>query len=476
MLRISRSPTTLCDGASRRTVLQCAGAGLLGLTVPKLLAAEASGPKPTAKSVIFLFLFGGPSQLETYDMKPDAPSKIRGPFQPIASRLPGLRICEHLPKIANVADRLTVIRSMTHNYNDHSGGGHYIQTGHRWPVPIGGGFNATPRDWPSIGSVIEYLGQQSGKPSAMPRYVVTPNSLGRLQTYSIQLRRPGEYAGWLGRGYDPLTTQVDKKDSKDNPYFRDCTDDELQFAIQGLALPADLTVERLGARRNLLEQFDDRLRSIEQHPALASMSKLEQRAVELATSSKTREALDIRQEPAELRDRYGRNLFGQATLVARRLVEAGTRFVTVHFDAVDGYSWDSHQHSNDVQKHLLPALDSALSTLLADLEQRGLLDETLVVCMGEMGRTPQANASWGRQHWSTLFPAVLAGGGMKRGLIYGGSDKDAAYPIDRPVTPEDLASTIYSALGVNPHLQLPDAQGRPVSLVDGGRVLDDLFC
>lgn len=473
-----------CNRLSRRTVLEAAGAGLLGLTLPKLLAAEqkaasasGSSPPPRAKSVIFLFLFGGPSQLETFDMKPAAPAKIRGPFQPIACKTPELKICEHLPRVAGLTDQLCVIRTMSHSYNDHSGGGHYVQTGHRWQVPVGGGFNATNRDWPSLGSVTEYVAQRAAgsKQSDLPNYAVLPNFLGKLQEYSSQLRRPGEYGGWLGRGYDGLTTNIGKRSAKDNPYFRDCTDDELKFEVQGLSLPEGITLDRLQRRQTLVSQFDDSLRQLDRHAGIAAWDKLQQRAISLATSSATRQALDLQQEKADLRDKYGRNLFGQSTLLARRLVEAGTRFVTVHFDACDGYSWDSHQNSTDVQKHLMPALDNALASLVADLQDRGLLDDTLVVCMGEMGRTPQANATWGRSHWSTLFPAVLAGGGMKRGFVYGTSDKDAAYAIDRPVSPEDLAATIYTALGISPHLQLPDAQGRPVTIVDGGRALEELF-
>jgi len=482
-------PTEAGTDLSRRNLLEAAGAGLFGLSLPRLLAAESSGGtgKPRAKSVIFLTLFGGPSQLETFDLKPDAPSKIRGPFQPTPAKTPGLLISDQLPRLAACSDKYCVIRTMTHPYNDHSGGAHYIQTGKQWSIPIGGGFNATPRDWPSMGSVVEYLGQHrpellnaagrgAGRASGnLPNYVVTPNFLGRLQDYSIQLRRPGEYAGWLGRGYDPLTTSIDKREKKDNPYFRNCTDDELNYQIQGLALPADITQVRLAQRRSLLSQFDEQLRAAEVNPAVAALDKFQTRALTLATSPETRQALDIRQEPASLRDSYGRNLFGQSVLLARRLVEAGVRYVTVHFDAVDGYSWDSHTHSDDVKKFLLPALDNALTSLLADLADRGLLDDTLVVCLGEMGRTPQANDRWGRNHWSTLFPAVLAGGGIRGGIVYGASDKDAAYPVDHPTTPEDLAATIYHALGIDHHLMLPDPQGRPVSIVDGGRPVVELF-
>jgi uncharacterized protein (DUF1501 family) len=186
-------------------------------------------------------------------------------------------------------------------------------------------------------------------------------------------------------------------------------------------------------------------------------------------------ALDIRREPAGLRDQYGRHLFGQATLLARRMVEAGARFVTVAWDAPDGYSWDSHVHSTDVKNHLLPGFDQAFASLVADLDQRGLLEETLVVAMGEMGRTPSATGQWGRNHWSTLFPAVLAGGGIRGGVVYGRSDKNAAYPVERPIRPEDLAATIFTSLGFNPELRVADAQGRPVPLVDGAEPLVELF-
>jgi Protein of unknown function (DUF1501) len=490
MLRLSQSPL------SRRSLLEAGGAGLFGLSLPRLLQAEATvkSHPARARSVIFLMLFGGPSQLETFDLKPSAPSKIRGPFSPIACKTPGLLISEQLPRLAASSDKFCVVRTMTHPYNDHSGGAHYIQTGKQWPIPIGGGFNATPRDWPSMGSVVEYVSQhhpqvfelggrgsfpwQTRRAAAvanLPAYVVAPNFLGRLQEYSIQLRRPGEYAGWLGGGYDPLTTTIDKRDKKDNPYTRPCTDDELNYQIQGLALPAELTLDRVTRRQTLAQQLDEQLRSLDAAPQLAALDNFQARAFSLATSPETKRALDIRQEPAELRDKYGRNLFGQSVLLARRLVEAGVRYVTVHFDCPDGYGWDSHIHSDEVKSHLLPALDNALASLLDDLSARGLLDETLVVCLGEMGRTPQATDRWGRGHWSTLFPAVLAGAGIHGGTTYGTSDKDAAYPIDHPTKPEDLAATIYHALGIDHHLQLPDAAGRPVTIVEGGQPLLGLF-
>jgi hypothetical protein len=463
-----------CDGLSRRELLQV-GTGLMGLSLSRVWAAETLQParRARAKSVLFLFLFGGPSQLETFDLKPDAPSGIRGPFKPIASRTPGLRVCEHLPRLAQVSDRFCVVRTLNHRQNDHNGC-HYIQTGHPMPVvPRGAaGVDATDADWPAIGSVIEHLDQQGARsrPRPFPSYVYLPNRLGHIQGYD----RLGQYGGWLGRAYNALATDVGKRGPADNPYFRPCTDDELDFRIKGLAAGADLTLERMQRRRSLLEQFEAGRRELlaereETH------DRIRQRALELVTSEKVRTALDVRREPDRLRDRYGRHLFGQATLMGRRMIEAGARFVTVLWDAPDGYSWDSHVHSNDVKNHLLPGLDQALSALLADLNERGLLDETLVVCLGEMGRTPQGTAQWGRGHWSYCFPAVLAGAGIRGGGLYGRSDRDAAYPVENPVSPEDLAATIFDALGIDPHGFIHDRQGRPVTLVDGGRPLRELF-
>jgi hypothetical protein len=479
MLRIDGRRRAACDGITRRTLLEAAGAGLLGLNLPDVLAAEAGGnirSPSRARSVIFLFLFGGPSQLETFDLKPGAPERIRGPYRSIASRTPGLLIGEHLPRLAAVSDKFCVVRSMTHLYNDHSGAAHYMQTGRIWHVPVGGGFNPTAQDWPAMGSVVEYLAQQSpgGTARPMPGYAVLPNSLGRLQEAG-QYLRPGEHAGWLGRRYNPLTTVVDKKDLKDNPYFRDCTDGELTFAIEGLAVENGPRPEGVRRRASLLEEFDRGRRALDHARSADDFDRFHRRALAMATSEATRRALDVRQEPSRVRDAYGRHLFGQATLVARRLVEAGVRFVTVHYDACDGYGWDSHVHSDDVKDRLLPSFDQALSALLTDLDQRGLLAETLVVALGEMGRTPLATPRWGRGHWSTLFPAVLAGAGIRGGITYGGSDKDAAQPVDHPVSPERLASTIYHALSIDPEMRLTDPQGRPVSIVDRAEPVLELF-
>ena len=461
--------------ANRRKLLQAAGAGLLGVNLPNVLAAEenqlSNGPSPTAKNVIFMHLFGGPSQLETFDMKPDAPDDIRGPFKPTPCKTDGLLVCEHLPNIAAITDKITVVKTMTHDFNDHSGAGHYVQTGHRWHIPIGGGFSVTPQDWPAIGSVAKYFDQRRGLINEAPTYAVLPNALGSLQQKGEYIR-PGETAGWLGGGYAPVVTSIQKKNETDNPFWRDCSDEELKFSIRGLTPQDGMTVGRFTSRAQLLDNINrqqQRLREIDRSQVF---DRYRSRALELVLSDKARIAFDVTKESAATRDTYGRHLYGQSALVARRLIEAGTRFVTVQYDCVDGYSWDSHRNSDDVKEHLLPTFDQAFAALVNDLEQRGLLEDTLVVAMGEMGRTPKANSTWGRNHWSTLFPAVLAGGGMKRGFVYGETDKHAEYATAHPVSPEDMAATIFTALGINPSWQIQDAIGRPHQLTTGNPVTD----
>ncbi len=482
MLVIQGHRSRVCSGLSRRELLQIGGAGLFGLSLPKVLAAESQGTgarKPftgaRAKSVIFLYLFGGPSQLETFDLKPEAPSGLRGPYRPIPCRTPDLMLCERLPHLAQVTDKLCVIRTMTHPHNDHNAC-HYIQTGHKWTRGAANGqdVNARETDWPSMGSVVEYLSRQAADANArgLPDYIYLPNRLGHLQGYD----RTGQYAGWLGTAYNALATDIRKRDSVDNPYYRDCADAELQFDIKGLSTVQEISLDRLNHRRALCDQFDDARRVLERTDIYANYDRIRSRALSLVTSEKIRTAFDITREPAALRDRYGRHLFGQSALMGRRMVEAGCRFVTVAWDAPDGYGWDSHVTSHDLDRHLLPGLDQTLSALITDLAERRMLDETLVVAVGEMGRTPKPDtAQWGRGHWSHCFPCVLAGGGIRGGIVYGTSDRDAAYPKDHPVSPEDLAATIYTALGIDPGLQLPDRLGRPDSIVENGRPLLPLF-
>jgi len=484
MLTVLGNSRRTCDGVSRRELLQVGGAGMLGMSLPNVWAAESVAPGLTAraKSVMFVFLYGGPSQLETFDMKPDAASTIRGPFQPIASRTPDLRICEHLPRLAARSDKYCVVRTVNHPQNDHNGT-HAIQTGHPIPPADRGAaqVDATDKDWPAFGSVISYLDAQAKGESSppFPSYVYLPRLLGHFAGYDIN----GMYAGWLGKAYNPMATRIQKRDAGDNPYFRDCTDEELDFRLNGLEQLPGFTLNRLEHRQSLLTQFDAERRRLDDSAAIRNYHGLQERAVSLLSSPRIAEAFDIRREKAELRDRYGRNLFGQSLLMGRRMIEAGSRFVTVAWDlAVRGDvcgSWDMHSCLERVMKdHLLPGLDCGFSALLDDMNDRGLLDDTLIFVAGEMGRTPQfqnRGAQDGRDHWTYCFPCLFAGAGLRGGVTFGQSDKDAAYPIAHAVSPADLAATIYESLGISPDLRIPDAQGRPVSLVENGRALRELF-
>ncbi len=477
MLSILGRPQAVCSGTSRREVLQACGAGLLGASLPAVLAAEDAGGitlPVRAKRVLFLYIYGGPSQLETWDMKPEAPSGIRGPFQPIASRTPGLRISEHLPRMAAISDKFAVVRTVNHTHNNHHAC-HWIKTGRPWHLPETI-LNATPdKDWPAMGSIVEYLDQQAalrdGRTRELPSYMYVPAPLGHLQGYDY----PGQYAGWLGRAYNALATNFRRRDSKDNPFFREVTDAEMDLRIQGLDEQPALTLDRLNRRKSLLDQFDGARAAMENNRSLATYTRLQQKAFDLANSARIRNALDVRQESAQTRDRYGRHLYGQSVLLGRRLLEAGARFVTVQWECPDGYSWDSHIHSNDIKNILLPGLDQTYTAVLEDLSDRGLLDETLVVLTSEMGRTPNGTATWGRGHWCNCFPMLFAGAGIRGGAVYGKSDKDAGYPSDRPVSPADLSATIFTALGIDPDLRIPDPEGRPTPIVDHGQALAELF-
>lgn len=483
MLNILGNTRQVCNGMTRRQMIQAGGTGLFGTSLPGLLEAEASeNAKPgRAKSVLFIYLFGGPSQLESFDAKPDAPSHIVGPFKTTPSRNLDVRMCEHLPMLAERSNDFTLIRTLNHSQNDHNAS-HYIQTGHPMPPAERGParVNAAPNDWPATGSVVEYLdrGLQQTPNRAFPSYVFLPNRHGEIQLGG-QYDRLGQYAGWLGPEYNALSTRIRKNKKGDNPYYRDCTDDELQFRFPGLELNEGLTVDRLNRRKSLLDQFDDARRQLTRSGNIERFTEFRRTALDMVMSEKLRTALDLQAESHLVRDRYGRNLFGQSLLVGRRMIEAGARFVTVIWDMVDDNGWDLHSDLTSLLKNnLLPGLDRGLSALLDDMKDRGMLDETLVLACGEMGRTPnflnRGNED-GRDHWSYCFPAVLAGAGSKPGLAYGQSDRHAAYPLEKPVSPEDLHATIFDCLGINPHAPLLNRQGRPISLVDRGHVLHELF-
>lgn len=492
MLALLGHPQRTCDGISRRSMLQ-AGTGLLGVSLPAVLAAESQGltiPTARARSVLFVFLYGGPSQLETFDMKPDAPSGFRGPFRPIDSRTPGLRICEHLPRLAQTSHRFAVVRTVHHPQNDHNGT-HFIQTGYPLPPADRGSARvaATEKDWPAFGSVISYLDAHRRQPAnqqnnatgglRFPPYVYLPRLLGHFAGYDIN----GQYAGWLGKAYDPMATAIQKRHATDNPYFRDCSDRELDFRLAGLEPQPAITLDRLHQRHSLLNQLDAERHRLDDAPPTRSFDTHREQAMNLLTSGNVARAFDLRQEPNALRDRYGRNLFGQSLLMGRRLIEAGSRFVTVAWDMAvrgdDTTSWDSHRSLTRImQNHLLPGLDRGLPALLDDMHDRGLLDETLVFVAGEMGRTPKfqnRGSEDGRDHWTYCFPCLFAGAGVRGGVTYGTSDKHAAYPQTHPVSPADLAATIFESLGIAPELRIPNAAGQPVPLVDNGTALSSLF-
>jgi len=414
-------------------------------------------------------------------MKPEAPTTVRGPFRPITARTPGLRVCEHLPRLATRSDKYCVVKTVNHPQNDHNGT-HFIQTGHPIPPANRGAANvaATDVDWPAYGSVIKYLDEQSrGGCGDFPPYVYLPRLLGHFAGYDIN----GQYAGWLGKAYNPLATVIEKRAPDDNPFFRDCDDDELKFCIDGLEPLPEITLDRLNRRHELLEQLNAKRTLWDQAATTRDFDAQRQQAMNLITSVNIAEAFDIKRESDSLRHRYGQNLFGQSMLMSRRLVEAGARFVTVAWDlAVRGDvcgSWDMHSCLERVMKgHLLPGLDHGLSALLDDLQDRGLLDETLVFVAGEMGRTPRfqnRGQEDGRDHWTYCFPCLFAGAGTRGGTIFGETDADSAYPTSDPVSPGDLAATIYESLGISPDLRIPDGQGRPVPLVAAGRPLSHLF-
>lgn len=489
MLRILGSPKRLCTGLTRRDLLHVGGLGLLGgMTLPQLLQSQQAQAAPEgdlassfgrAKRCIVLYLYGAPSQLETVDMKPNAPEEIRGTMRPIPSSLPGLDVCEHLPHMASMMDRVTVVRSLNHQHPIH--GVAYAMTG----VPtIDVGMELSPHDprhHPYFGSVVEYWDRKArgGRLSEFPQNVALPFPFSSQRTGEVF--RAGPYAAYLGSRYNPVwtefqgeatrsvikTLQASEVDCRD-PYLG-CSDDS-HFRLSATALPDELTIDRLDRRRSLLEQFDQQRRELERSEQGRALSEFQQMAFSLINSPKVAEALDIRREPRETRDLYGMTLFGQACLGARRMIEAGTRLVSVFWDeyGLAGDAWDTHwNHYPRMVDQLLPGLDKAFSGLVIDLDRRGLLDETLVVCISEHGRTPKLNTQkgGGRDHWARAYSALFAGGGIRRGNVVGATDSQAGDVTERPVSPKDALATMYHLLGIDPHGAIQDRTGRPVPVV-----------
>jgi hypothetical protein len=497
MLRVLGSPKRLCDGLTRRDMLWAGGLGLLGLGLAdylRLADVQAAEGRPTlgrsfgrAKACILLFLYGSPSQLETFDMKPDAPEEIRGEFKSIRSSLPGADVCELLPHLARVMDRTTVVRSLAHQYPIH--GVAYATTGTPLiDVPM----ELNPRDGrhhPFIGSVVDYVLRQRGKAAGMPSNIALPWPFSSRRQGEVP--RAGPYAAFLGNAYNPIWTEFKGEATRKwtktlagqtweggEPYMGISPDARFELAT-ATDLPADVTLDRLDQRRSLMEQFDTARPALDESAAGQSLDRYREMAFSLINSPKVRTALDLGKEPAKLRKTYGMTVFGQACLVARRLVEAGSRFVTVFWDeyGLAGSGWDTHwDHYPRMRQELLPGLDLGLAGLIADLDQRGLLDDTLVLCLSEHGRTPKLNRAkgGGRDHWSRAYSALLAGGGVPRGKVIGRTDKIAGDVAERPVSPKDVLATVYHLLGIDPHLMLTDRTSRPVPLLTEGTVVPEL--
>lgn len=464
MLRLSTSRAVRhCDGLARREFLKAGAIGLGGLALPGLLQLQqtsASGATAAgrAKSVVILYLSGGPSQLDMWDLKPNAPAEIRGTFAPIATTVAGIHVSEHMPRMAKLADKYTIVRSMTHNEGDHLRAGYWVMTGGRLTRPIVQASGMKREDRPHLGSALDRL---LGSIGSIPSFAMVPEFVS-----PVGVPRPGQYAGFLGPGHDPYLINSD-------PNLPD-------YDPGAVGTIPTLTSHRVAGRRSLLEQLESQVRGLEATAAVQTLDSYKDRAFQLISSPAAREAFDVSEETRATRDRYGRHIFGQSALVARRLVEAGVRLVQVNFirhdNAKGGQGYDSHSvppsppHLEWARSQLLPPTDAAFSSLVEDLHDRGLLDETLVIMMGEFGRTPTFNKDGGRDHWPQCYSLVLAGGGVRGGCVYGASDKIAAYPTNDPVTPEDLLATVYHLLGVDPHAMIYDQQSRPYRLTEGAPI------
>jgi hypothetical protein len=451
-------------------MLRVGGLGALGLSLPELLRAketraatvvrstEAGAGK--AKSCIVLFLMGGPPQHSTWDPKPDAPTEIRGDFKPVATSVPGLMVCELLPRTARLAHKICVLRAMSSNDNAHSSSGYFMLTGHpHQPMNFENANPGPPNDYPSLGAMVRKL---KGVKRGLPAAITLPHRIFNTDG-SVW---PGQDAGFLGRGADP--------------WLFTCQPAAADFRVSEFSLPAEVNTSRLEGRRSLLHQVNGRLDAVERSGILTHFDRQSQQAFDLLRSPRSRQAFRLDQEPEVVRDCYGRSQFGQSVLLARRLVEAGVSLVQVNWfrgpdEPPDNPCWDSHtRESRRLKTVLMPTFDQAYSTLLEDLAQRGLLDETLVVCMAEFGRCPKINRQGGRDHWGYVYSLALAGGGVRGGQVLGASDKIGGHPKDGRVQPPDLTASIFHCLGYRAATEIQDALGRPLP-ISRGEVIRQLF-
>jgi hypothetical protein len=480
MITMLGSPRRCCDGLTRRETLTAGALTFLGsaFTLPNLLRAEQISDRPgKAKSVILLYLLGGAATQDMWDLKPAAPTEVRGEFKPIASNVSGIQICEHLPAMAKWMHRAAIVRSVNHRAGCHNCLPSY--TGDEVPRP-----DQHPRDTdpPSMGSVCEYLkasGRRQSPDGDFPAYVYIPCWLGWGQAF----RRAGPYAGFLGKRYDGLTTEcLPYADKGAKPLPGQPATVCGKPILPNSVLDTDLTIDRLNTRRTLLQQLDDGLRRTEAQPTLGGYDRTQHRAFGVLTSARVRAAFDVEREDPRLIDRYGRTLFGHSTLIARRLVEAGVRFVNVTWDLfwdriqIDYDAWDTHTRNFSILRdNKLPGLDQTYTALMQDLQDRRLLDETLVVVMSEMGRTPKINGNAGRDHWTYCYSVLFAGAGIRGGTVYGASDAQAAFVNDKPVSTADICATIYQCLGIDPEMPVYDRSGRPVRVAQGGQPIRDIL-
>jgi hypothetical protein len=462
MLSIQGAGGRLCDGWSRRELLRIGSLGAFGLSLPDLLHHRAFATDPAtrplsasgkARSCIILFLMGGPPQHSTWDPKPSAPAQIRGAFKPIATAVPGFQVSELLHLTSRVADKICALRAVCTNDNAHSSSGYYMLTGQpHQPMNLENANPGAPNNSPSLAAIIgKYHGGRGQLPAAirLPHHIF--NTDGSVW--------PGQDAGFLGRSVDPWLFHVVPNAPRLN--------------IAEFSLSAENPQPRLEQRRGLLEHVDQHLQSVEQSGLLDHYDKLTRQAFGLLRSAQARQAFDLEREPAKVRERYGPGPFGQSVLLARRLVEAGVGLVQVNWyrgadEPTSNPCWDSHTDETlRLKNNLAPPFDTAFSALIEDLHARGLLEETLVVCMSEFGRSPKMNSSGGRDHWGHVFSAALAGGGIRGGQAYGSSDRIGGFPRDGMVLPQDLAATIFHCLGLPASTEMRDALGRPMPISRG---------
>jgi hypothetical protein len=443
---------------SRREVLRAGSLGLAGLTLGQLLgarrAAAATSLVPRADACIVIFLNGGPSHLDMWDMKPDAPVEIRGEFHSIPTTVPGVQFSEHLPRLAGRMHRTTLVRSMHHSVNNsHAAAVYAALTGHDRGEQGGG---AKRTDYPAIGSVMAKL-----RPSQRTSldYITLPYKTKEGRGGPLQ---PGFLGGFMGAAYDPFWILED-------PSAKD-------FHVPNLRLEVGMNAQRMTHRGRLLAGFDRLFRTQQQSPVMDSISSLQQQAFELLASSDAQRAFRLTDEPDSVRESYGKNIYGQSTLLARRLIEAGTRLVTLSWAPDANATWDTHGGNFvSLRDRLLPQFDAACSSLLDDLTERGMLDRTLVAVLGDFGRSPRINAGAGRDHWNNCYSIMLAGGGVRAGYVHGASDRTGALPAVDPTTPGDIIATIYTLLGISPDREIYDNLQRPFRLVQRGHVVRQLL-